>query len=144
MRRFFFPIIFIGEWILFFYVSLLILILTIINLANVIYVDMSWEEPITIISSTTAFIQLVLLVAGLSIVCFLYIKHFAGEGLYKRVKAAAWGILFSLNLVSCISYLLIWYRHNEFDIYNIELILLLFIILVSVFLMLHIIKKSNE
>lgn len=128
-----------------FYVFLLVLAFNIISFVNVIYVDTSGEEPITITTSTStsSFIQTVLLVVGLCVVCFLYTKYFAGNGFYKRFKASAWGILFALNLIGCLSYLLMW---HEFDFHNTDLILLLFIILVSVFLTIHIyiIKKTDN
>ena len=139
MNKFLFPIVFIGEWVLFFGVSLLLIIFNIVHLANMIYVDMPWEEPVLLVSSTTMFIQFVLLVLGLSIVCFSYIKYFAGVGLYKKFKASAWGILFSICLISSLGYLLAWYRNNV--IHSLDLILLIFVILVSLFFTLYIIKR---
>ena len=144
MKKLIFPLIFIGEWILFFYIFLLVLAFNIINFVNVLYVDTSGEEPNTITTSTSSFIQLVLLVLGLCVVCFLYTKYFAGNGFYKRFKASAWGILFALNSIGCLGYLLMWYGFDGFDLRNTELILLLFIILVSVFLTIHIITKSKN
>ncbi|WP_093277033.1 hypothetical protein [Psychrobacillus sp. OK032] len=147
MGKIIFPLIFIGEWILYFYVFLLVLALNIIYFVNVVYVDTAGEDPITITTSTASFIQTVLtvlLVVGLCIACFLYTKYFAGEGFYKRFKASAWGILFALNSIGSLGYLLMWYGFDGFDLRNTELILLLFIILVSVFLTIHIIKNSNK
>lgn len=144
MKKLISPIIFIGEWILFFYIFLLVLAFHIISFVNIVYVDMSWEEPITITTSTSSFIQTILLVVGLSVVCFLYTTYFAGNGLYKRFKASAWGILFVLNLMGCLGYLLMWYGFDGFDLHNTDLILLLVIILVSVFLTIHIIAKSKN
>lgn len=144
MGKLIFPLILIGEWILFFNVFLLVLALNIINFVNVVYVDTAGEEPITITTSTASFIQTVLLVVGLCLVCFLYTKYFTGNGFYKRFKASAWGILFGLNSISCLGYLLMWYGFDGFDLHNTELILLLFIILVSVFLTIHIIKKARD
>ena len=139
MNKFLFPIVFIGEWVLFFYVSLLFLVFNIVHLANMMYVDMPWEEPATLVSSTTTFILSVLLILSLSIGCFCYIKYFAGEGLYKKFKASAWGILFSICLISSLGYLLAWYRNNV--IHSLDLILLIFVILVSLFFTLYIIKR---
>ncbi len=141
LKKVIFPIIFIGEWILYYYVILLVLVFNMINFTNVLYVDMAWEQPITI---TTSFIQLVLLVVSLSLVCFLYTKYFAGNGFYKRFKAFAWGTLFALNSLACLGYLLIWYGIDQFDLRNMELNLLLLIILASVFLTMQIITKLNQ
>ena len=144
MKRLIFPLIFISEWILFFCVFLLVLAFNLINISNALFVDMSWEEPSIITASTASFIRLIALVFGLGIVCFLYTKHFTGEGLYKRIKSLAWGSLFAINSIGCFGYLLIWYKFNWFDLRNTELNLLLFIILVSVFLTIHISKKWNK
>ena len=141
MKKLIFPLIFIGEWILFFYVFLLVLVFHIISFVNFVYVDTSEEKPITITVSTLSFIQTVLLVVGLCVVCFLYTKYFAGNGFYKRFKASAWGILFTLNSIGCLGYFLMWYG---FDLHNTELILLLFTTIASVFLTIHILVQSKN
>jgi len=92
VKKLIFPLIFIGEWILFFYVFLLVLAFNIISFVNFVYVDTE-EKPITITASTSSFIQTVLLVVGLCVVCFLYTKYFAGNGFYKRFKASAWNFI---------------------------------------------------
>lgn len=73
MKKLIFPILIIGEWILYFYVILLVLGFHLVNIANVIYVDTAGEEPILITTSISSFVQTGLLVSGLSVACFLYI-----------------------------------------------------------------------
>ena len=144
LKKFLYPIVFIGEWILFYYVILLVLVFNMSNFANVLFVDMAWEEPVTITTSTSSFFQLVLLVLSVGLVCFLYTNYFTGTGLYKRFKAYAWGILFALNSLACFGYLFIWYDINQFDLRNTELNLLLLILLASILLTLQIITRPSK
>lgn len=144
LKKVIIPLIYVGEWILYFYVLLLVLSYNFINLANVIYVDTPGEVPITITTSISAFIQSLLLVIGLCAICFLYTKYFTGNGFFKLIKVYAWGILFALNSVSCFGYFLIWYGFDGFDMRNTELALLLLIILVSVTLTMHIITRTDK
>lgn len=134
MKKLIVPIFYIGEWILFCCILLMILAFNIMNMVNIIYVDTPGEVPLAATTSTTTFIQFVLLVLGLGFVCFLYIKYFAGDGLYKRFKAFAWGILYVLNLIACLGYLVIWYGFVGFDLRNTELVFLLCVIFVSIVL----------
>lgn len=142
LKKFLYPIVFIGEWILFFYVILLVLVFNTSNFANVLFVDMDWEEPITITTSTSSFFQLVLLVVSVGLVCFLYTNYFTGTGFYKRFKAYAWGILFAFNSLACFGYLFIWYDINEFDLRNTELNLLLLVLVASILLTIQIMTRS--
>ena len=146
LKKFLYPIVFIGEWILFYYVILLVLVFNMSNFANVLFVDMEWEEPITITTSTSSssFFQLVLLVVSVGLVCFLYINYFTGTGFYERFKAYAWGIVFAFNSLACIGYLLISYDINQFDLRNTELNLLLLILLVSILLTMQIITRPTK
>ena len=144
MKKFVLPLIFISEWILFFTVSLLVLTFNMINFTNVLFVDMAWEEPVTVTTSTASFFQLVMLVIIGSFVCFMYTNYFTGTGIYKRLKAYAWGILFAVNALACLGYLLMWYDISEFTLRNTELNLLLLVLLVSVVLTMHIMTKSSK
>lgn len=144
LKKFLFPVVFISEWILFFTVSLLVLTFNMINFTNVLFVDMAWEEPVTVTTSTASFFQLVLLVIIVSFVCFMYTNYFTGTGMYKRFKAYAWGMLFALNGLACLGYLLMWYDVSHFNLRNMELNLLLLVLLASVVLTIHIMTRSSE
>ena len=144
MKKFVLPVVFISEWIVFFTVSLLVLTFNMSNFTNVLFVDMDWEEPVTVTTSTASFLQLVLLVIVVSIVCFVYTNYFTGTGIYKRFKAYAWGILFALNGLACLGYLLMWYDVSHFNLRNMELNLLLLVLLASVVLTIHIMTRSSE
>ena len=144
LKKFLIPIVFISEWILFYYVMLLVLVFNMSNFANVLFVDMDWEEPNTFTTSTSSFFQLVLLVVSVGLVCFLYTNYFTGTGLYKRFKAYAWGTLFALNSLACIGYLLISYDINEFNLRNTELNLLLLVLVASILLTIHIMTRPSE
>ena len=144
MKKFVLPIVLISEWILFFTVSLLVLTFNMIHFTNFLFVDMAWEEPVTVTTSTASFFQLVLLVIVVSIVCFMYTNYFTGTGMYKRFKAYAWGTLFAVNGLACIGYLLLWYDILQFDLRNMELNLLLIVLLASVLLTMHIITRSSK
>ena len=84
----------IGEGIIFFYVLICLLVLNMIHFGNILFVDMPYEEPMTVTSSSpTAF----LLLFGLGSVCFLYIRYFMGRSVYRRWKVVLWGSLFAFN-----------------------------------------------
>ncbi|MFJ8236086.1 hypothetical protein ACIQ34_10105 [Ureibacillus sp. NPDC094379] len=143
MKKFIFPILIIGEWILYFYAILLVLGFHLVNVANVIYVETPGEEPILITTSISSFVQAGLLVLGLSVACFLYIKYFDEKGWYKRIKVLAWGMLFALNLIGCLGYLWIWYGFDGMDLRNTDFILLSLVIFVSLVLLIHMIRKLS-
>ena len=144
MKKFVLPVVLISEWILFFTVSLLVLTFNMSNFANVLFVDMTWEEPVTITTSTASFFQLVLVVIIVSILCFVYTNYFTGTGMYKRFKAYVWGTLFAVNALACLGYLLLWYDISQFNVRNMELNLLLLVLLVSVVLTIQIMTKSSR
>ncbi|WP_312506070.1 hypothetical protein [Lysinibacillus sp.] len=84
----------IGEGIFFFYVLICLLVLNMIHFGNILFVDMPYEEPMTVTSSSsTAFLFLF----GLGGVCFLYIRYFLGRSGYRRLKIVLWGSLFAFN-----------------------------------------------
>lgn len=137
MKKFLLPIIYVAEWILFFYVLLCVFVYNMINLSSIIYTDMTWEEPITL---TSSFIKSALIIVGIGLVCFFYIRYLTGNSAYKRFKEVIWGILFGLNSLSCVISLSIIYR---FDLINDEALLLLIVTLVSIALTMQIIMKHN-
>ena len=144
LKQFLAPIVLISEWILFFIVSLFVFTFNMIHFTNVLFVDMAWEKPVTVTTSTASFFQIVLLVIGVSCVCFVYTNYFAGTGVYKRFKAYAWGTLFAVNAIACFSYLLVSYDLSQLDLRNMELSLLLIVFLASVVLTIQIMTKSSE
>lgn len=93
------PIVYVAEWIFFLYVLLCIVVFNLVNLTNVIAVDMAWEEPINF---TASFINAMIVVLGIGLICFFYIKFLAGSRAYKRFKEVVWGVLFGINTVSCV------------------------------------------
>jgi len=143
MKEFMFPILIIGEWIVYFYVILLVFGFHLINASNIIYVDTAGEEPILITTSISSFVQSGLLVLGLTVVCFLYIQYFTGEGRYKRIKVSAWGLLFVFNLIGIFGYLLVWYGFHGVDVRNTDFVLLVLIIFISLALTIQMKRKIS-
>ena len=128
LKKFFVPIIYLAEWILFLFVALCIAILNMINLVNIITVDMPWEEPITL---TSSFISSLAFVVGLSIICSFYSKFIMGSNAYQQFKKTIWGVLFGLNTISCVICGIIIYG---FNFLTPDGILLLIITLLSAFI----------
>lgn len=131
------PIVYVAEWILFFYVFLCIVSFNLINLTNFITVDMAWEEPITL---TSSFATSLMIVLGIGLICFFYINFMIGNRVYKRFKEVVWGILFGLNALCCAIYGGIFYG---VDIIHGDGILLLTTALVSILLTMQIIIKHD-
>ncbi|MFF5995151.1 hypothetical protein AAGS61_10385 [Lysinibacillus sp. KU-BSD001] len=129
----------VSEWIVFGFVLLYVLTFNMVHLGNILFVDMSWEQPATVTSSS--FIQPILLVLGMGLVCFFYINYFDGEGLYKRFKEVIWGTLFGLNSLGCIVYFLMG---DGFTLPKNELIFLIVVTVVSVLLTMQIMTKPNN
>lgn len=137
LKKLILPIIYVAEWILFFYVLLCVFVFNMISFSNIIYTDMPWEEPITL---TSSFIKPSLVVVGIGLVCFFYIRYLTGNRAYKRFKEVIWGGVFGLNSLSCVICLSIIYG---FDLNNDDGILLLIVTLVSIVLTMQIIMKNN-
>lgn len=138
LKKLLLPTIYVAEWVLFFYVLLCVFILNMINFSNIIYTDMPWEEPITL---TSSYIKSSLIIVGMGLVCSFYIRYLTGNRAYKRFKEVIWGILFGLNSLSRVICLSVVYG---FDLSNDDGIFLLIVTLVSIFLTLQIILKSNN
>lgn len=84
----------IAEGLFFFYVLICLLLFNMIHFGNILFVDMPYEEPMTVTSSSpTAFLFLF----GLGSVCFLYIRYITGRSGYRRLKVVLWGSLFAFN-----------------------------------------------
>lgn len=130
---------YVAEWVLFFYIFLCIVALNIVNFGNVITVDMVWEEPITY---TSSFITSLMLVLGIGLICFFYIKFLTGNRAYKRFKEVVWGILFGLNTLSCVICGSIVYGLNI--LHTADGILLFITALISTFLTIQIVMKSQS
>ncbi|WP_273123064.1 hypothetical protein ACNRWW_18075 [Metabacillus sp. HB246100] len=79
--------IFIGEWIGFLSILLLVFIINLIYFTNIVFIDMTWEEP-----TTLPFINSILLVLCIGIICFFYIKNLAGNRTYKKLKKLFGGL----------------------------------------------------
>lgn len=131
------PIVYVAEWILFLYVLLCIVVFNLVNLTNVIAVDMAWEEPINF---TASFINSMIVVLGIGLICFFYIKFLAGSRAYKRFKEVVWGVLFGINTVSCVICGSIVYG---FNFIHADGIILLTIAFVSALLTMQIIMKQD-
>lgn len=104
MRKIFYPVIYVGEWILFFAVLLFFFLFNLMNLFNLIYIDMPWEEPITL---TSSYMKSLLLVVGAGIVIYLYIRYLNSSKVYNMLRQILWGVLFGLNTLSSIFWLFI-------------------------------------
>lgn len=131
------PILYVAEWICFFYVAISILVLNLGNFTNIVAVDMPFEEPITLTSSFVSSLSLVIAVA---LICFFYIKYLIGSKAYQEFKRVVWGILFGLNTISCVIYGSMVYG---FDIFHANGILLSITALLSGLLTFQIITKDN-
>ncbi|MFJ7934553.1 hypothetical protein [Sporosarcina sp. NPDC096371] len=134
-----FPLIYVGEWILYVCVLLFIIMFNMANLFNLIYIDMVWEEPI---SFTSSFGKSWLIALGIGLIIYFYIRNLIGNRMYKIVKEVLWGILFRLNSLSCILWLIVSQGSNYSKD---DRILLLAITLFSILLTIQIIiKLRNE
>lgn len=139
-KKLIFPVFYIAEWVFFLYVLLFILIFNLFNYVNFLLVDMPWEERVPLTSSTTKSL-LIILVIGL--ICFIYIRYLAGHRVYRKVKAAIWGVVFSINSLSCI-FLFIISMNFEFDLYKGEQIILLVAACISIVLTIQVIMKYES
>ncbi|MFJ5770099.1 hypothetical protein [Psychrobacillus sp. NPDC093180] len=104
MRKIIFPIIYVCEWVLYLFALLFVFIYNIISLFNLIYIDMPWEEPFSL---TSSFEKSLLIVLGMALIIFLYIRYLTGNRLYKIVKEVVWGVLLGLNTFSCLLWLIV-------------------------------------
>lgn len=139
-KKLIFPLFYIAEWVFFLYVLLFILIFNLFNYVNFLLVDMLWEERVPLTSSTTKSL-LIILVIGL--VCFIYIRYLAGHRVYRKFKAAIWGIVFSINSLSCISLFIISMNFG-FDLYEGERMILLVAACISMVLTVQVIMKYES
>ena len=137
LKKLVIPMVYVAAWILFFYVFLCIVAFNMVNFTNVIAVDMAWEEPTNL---TTSFVNSLLRVLGIGLICFLYIKFLAGNRAYKRFKEVVWGVLFAINTVSCVICGSIVYG---FNFIHADGMLLLITAFVSALLTIQIIMKQD-
>ncbi|WP_239431954.1 hypothetical protein [Sporosarcina sp. ACRSL] len=80
-----------------------------INLFNLIYIDMPWEEPIPL---TSSFMKSLLLTVGLGVVIFLLIRKLTRNKVYNMVKQALWGVQFGVHTLSSAFWLLLSFSSN--------------------------------
>lgn len=135
LKKILIPMIYVVEWVLFLYVLICVFTFNMIHFGNIIYVDMPWEEPMTLPSSFT---KSLLIILGIGVVCFFYIKYLFGNGAYKRFKLVIWGILFAVNALGsglCLSMI------YGFNLNTTEAILLLIVTLVSAALTIQSVMK---
>lgn len=104
MRKLVLPMLFAGEWILFAYVLLLILLLQAISMANVVLIDMPWEEAITLTDSLMKTSSLFLL-SGC--VLYFYFHYLQGNRTYRLLKIWAFGFLIIMNLFGSLLWLIL-------------------------------------
>lgn len=97
LKKLIMPIIYISEWVVFFYAVLFMIVFNLTYYVNMVIIDMPWEER-----TSLPFIKTVLIMTGACMVCFLYIKYVKGRRIYKYVKDILWGILFGVNGLLCI------------------------------------------
>ncbi len=109
-----------------------------IYIANMVLIDMPREEPITIITSLS---KTLLIIIGIGIVCFFYIKYLIGNSAYKKFKEVIWGVLFGLNALSSIVTL---YVSDKFGFSKDERIVLIVAIIISVILTIQVIQKFRR
>lgn len=104
MRKIIYPLIYISEWLLFSAVLLFFFLFNMVNLFNLIYIDMAWEEPISL---TTSLMKSLLIVVGVGFVICLYIRNLTGNKVCNMIRQILWGALFGLNTLSSVFWLLI-------------------------------------
>lgn len=125
----------ISEGIFFFYVLICLLVLNMIHFGNSLFVDMPYEKPMTVTSSSpTAFLFLF----GLGGVCFLYIRYFMGRSVFRRLKVVLWGSLFAFNTLGSGFSLLMSYG---LVLHHLEAVYLLLATLISLVLTIQAVMK---
>lgn len=125
MRKIIFSLFYVCEWVLFFCVLVFLFIFNLTNIFNLIYIDMPWEEPISL---TSSFMKPVLMVLVMGLIIYFYISYLIGNRIYKIIKLVIWALLFGLNSFIC----MLWLSVNYTNLYKNDRILLLLIILFSI------------
>lgn len=125
--------VYVSEWILFLYAFFFVSAFNLVYVGNMIFIDMPWEESITL---TSSFSKSLLIIIGAGIICFIYIKYQIGNKAYKIIKLVIWGILLGLNTLSSILWLCI---SVDFGLSNDDRIILILSILVSLIVTIQII-----
>ncbi|SFM92810.1 hypothetical protein SAMN05421832_10975 [Psychrobacillus psychrodurans] len=138
MRKIIFPLFYVCEWVLFFCVLVFLFIFNLTNIFNLIYIDMPWEEQISL---TSSFKKPLLWVLVMGLIIYFYIRYLIGNRIYKIIKLVIWTLLFGLNSFIC----MLWLSVNDTNLYKNDRILLLLIILFSIILTIQtILKFRNE
>jgi hypothetical protein len=97
LKKLLMPIIYISEWVMFFYTVLFMILFNLTYFVNMIIIDMPWEER-----TSLPFVKTVIFMTVAGMVCSLYIKYVKGSRIYQNVKDILWGILFGVNSLLCI------------------------------------------
>ncbi|WP_108669244.1 hypothetical protein [Peribacillus acanthi] len=138
MKKIMLPLIYVVELVLFFYVLIFVFLFNMVYFANIVLIDMPWEEPITFASPL---IKSLMIICGAGILGFLYIKYLTGNRVYRKIKEVIWGILLGSNALSCMLWLIVGY---PFDFSNDQRIELLFATLISLLLTIQIFMKFRN
>ncbi|MCA0970198.1 hypothetical protein LCM20_06335 [Halobacillus litoralis] len=94
MRRIWMPFYITGEWLLLGLVLLTVLFIQAMYMANVVLIDMPWEETITLSDSA---LKTFLGFIGVGGLLFVYIHYLAGGRMYRLIKEWAWGFVIVIN-----------------------------------------------
>lgn len=137
MRKIIFPLYYVCEWVLFFCVLVFLFIFNLTNIFNLIYIDMPWEEQISL---TSSFMKQLLWVLGMGLIIYFYIRYLIGNRIYKIIKLVIWTLLFGLNSFIC----MLWLSVNDTNLYKNDRILLLLIILFSIIFTIQTILKFRD
>lgn len=131
------PVFYIAEWVFFLYVFLFVLTFNLLNYVNFLLVDMPGEERVPFASSTG---KSLLILFAFGLVCFIYIRYLAGHRMYRKVKAAIWGFIFTVNSLSCVFCFSISFT---FELYEGERLILLLAACISIALVIQIGMKYH-
>jgi hypothetical protein len=137
LRKIIFPLYYVCEWVLFFCVLVFLFIFNLTNIFNLIYIDMPWEEQISL---TSSFMKQLLWVLGMGLSIYFYIRYLIGNRIYKIIKLVIWTLLFGLNSFIC----MLWLSVNDTNLYKNDRILLLLIILFSIIFTIQTILKFRD
>jgi len=106
MNKFLTALLFIGEWILFLWLLLMIFLLNLVNLFHLVFTDMPFEEA-TLLTSSSLKTWLLLLSICLIISFFLIVR--IGRDFYRWVMRIVWVSLLGWSTINS----LFWYLYSN-------------------------------